>query len=128
MNDVGVGPGSGEGLPLAQAKRIDVRIALLRAAFSRGKDVAVRSAEIDGLDVNFVRLADGTTNLERLQKKLAETQPPEKKPPEEKKQSDLWGSMPLQKVSRRASWFDFIWTHGRRVPMSSTARSSSSGW
>ena len=89
VNDVGVGPGSGEGLPLAQAKRVDVRIALLRAAFSRGKDVAVRSAEIDGLEVNFVRLADGTTNLERLQKKLAETQPPEKKPPEEKKQSDL---------------------------------------
>jgi len=89
VNDVSVGPAADEGAPLAQVKRIDVRVALLRAIFSLGKHVAVRSAEVDGLNVNVVRLPDGTTNLERLQKKLAEVQPKEKKEPEKEKQSDL---------------------------------------
>src|SRR6266849_6732986 len=44
VKDVQVGPAAGEGRPLAQLKRIDVRIALLRAALSRGKDVVPRSA------------------------------------------------------------------------------------
>src|SRR5216683_1980446 len=55
---------------------------------SRGKDVLIRSAEVDGLNVNVIRFDDGTTNVERLQKKLAETQP-KKTQPEEQKQSDL---------------------------------------
>ncbi len=88
VKDVGLGPAAGEGLPLAQVKRIEVRAALLRALLSRGKDVLVRSAEVDGLDVNVIRFGDGTTNVERLQKKLAETQP-KKAQPEEQKQSDL---------------------------------------
>src|SRR5690349_24876352 len=37
VKDVGIGPAAGEGLPLAQVKRIDVRVALLRALFSAGK-------------------------------------------------------------------------------------------
>src|SRR4030081_3605262 len=45
VNDVGIGPAAGEGLPLAQVKRADVRIALLRAIFSGGKDVRVRAAD-----------------------------------------------------------------------------------
>jgi len=89
VKDVSVGPAAGEGLPLAQIKRADVRIGLLRTAFSRGKDVPVHSVEVDGLNVNVIRFDDGTTNLERLQKKLAEANPPEKKPAEDKKQSDL---------------------------------------
>jgi AsmA protein len=91
VNDVAVGPAAGEGLPLAQLKRADIRVGLLRAIFSAGKDVVVRSAEVDGLNVNVIRFDDGTTNLERLEKKLAETTPKEKeeKAPEEKKQSDL---------------------------------------
>src|SRR5712692_9393194 len=88
VNDVGIGPAAGEGLPLAQVKRVDVRAALLRAMLSRGKDVLIRSAEVDGLNVNVIRFDDGTTNVERLQKKLAETQP-KKAQPEEQKQSDL---------------------------------------
>src|SRR5712691_2504264 len=88
VKDVGLGPAAGEGLPLAQVKRIEVRAALLRALLSRGKDVLIRSAEVDGLNVNVIRFDDGTTNLERLQKKLAETQP-KKTQPEEEKQSDL---------------------------------------
>ena len=71
VDDVEVGPGEGEGVPLATVKRLEVKLALLKAAFSRGKDVDVRSAVIDGLTVNLVRLPDGTTNLERLQKKIS---------------------------------------------------------
>src|SRR5712671_3728862 len=90
VKDVGIGPAAGEGLPLAQVKRIDVRVALLRAIFTGGKDVLVRSADVDGLNVNLIRFDDGTTNLERLQKKLAQSQPQEaQKPVEEKKQGDL---------------------------------------
>jgi AsmA protein len=88
VKDVSVGPAAGEGLPLAQIKGADVRVGLLRAALSRGKDVPVHSIDVDGLNVNVIRFDDGTTNLERLQKKLAEVNPPEKKP-EEQKQSDL---------------------------------------
>ncbi|HMC34252.1 MAG TPA: DUF748 domain-containing protein, partial [Myxococcales bacterium] len=92
VSDVGIGPAAGEGVPLAQVKRIDVRAALLRAIRTGGKDVLIRSAEVDGLNVNLIRFDDGTTNLDRLQKKLAETQPKEpeaKKPAEEQKQGDL---------------------------------------
>ena len=71
-------------------KSADVRVGLLRAIFSAGKDVVVRSAEVDGLNVNVIRFDDGTTNLERLQNKLAQTTPKkEEKAPAEQKQSDL---------------------------------------
>jgi AsmA protein len=79
VEDVLVGPGEGEGEPLAQVKQIEVKVALLKAAFSRGKDIEVHSAEVDGLTVNVIRLPDGTTNLERLQKKIS-PEPAAKKP------------------------------------------------
>jgi AsmA protein len=88
ISDVQVGPGEGEGEPLAQVKDVEVKAALLKAAFSGGKDVEIRSAVIDGLTVNLIRLPDGTTNLERLQAKMS----PEKKPaeePKDKQPSDL---------------------------------------
>ena len=90
VKDVSIGPAAGEGLPLAEVKSADVRVGLLRAIFSAGKDVVVRSAEVDGLNVNVIRFDDGTTNLERLQNKLAQTTPKkEEKAPAEQKQSDL---------------------------------------
>src|SRR5216683_1709823 len=55
---------------------------------SRGKDVLLRSAEVDGLNVKVIRFDDRTTNVERLQKTLPETQP-KKTQPEVQKQSDL---------------------------------------
>lgn len=86
VEDVQVGAGEGEGAPLATIKLLEVKAALLKAAFSAGKDVEVRSAELDGLTVNLIRLPDGTTNLERLQKKIS----PEPKAEEPKKEpSDL---------------------------------------
>ena len=64
-----------------------MKLSLLRAALSKGKDIDIRSAEIDGLTVNVVRLPDGTTNLEALEKKIAQSAPPKKEEPQ--KPSDL---------------------------------------
>ncbi len=49
-----------------------VKVAALRALFSMGKDIVVRSIEVAEPMVNVVRLPDGTTNLERVQTRLAE--------------------------------------------------------
>ena len=65
-----VGAGPDEGVPLAQVKELSVKVAALRALFSMGKDIVVRSVEVTEPMVNVVRLADGTTNLERLQTRL----------------------------------------------------------
>jgi AsmA protein len=90
VKDVTVGPAAGEGLPLAQVKQADVRVGFWRAVFTLGKSIVVRSADVDGLNVNVIRFDDDTTNVERLQKKLAQTSPPKKEEqPAEKKQSDL---------------------------------------
>ncbi len=70
VRDVRVGPAAGEELPLLEVKRAEVKVGLLRALFSGGKDVRVGSAEVEGLRLNVVRLADGTTNLEKLQRSL----------------------------------------------------------
>src|SRR2546421_7689329 len=86
VSDVQVGAASGEDVPLVDLKRVEVRVALLRALFSGGKSVQVHSAEVQGLTVNVERLSDGTTNLQRFQDKLAESS--EKKAKDEK-QSDL---------------------------------------
>jgi AsmA protein len=88
VEDVQVGPAEGEGEPLVTVKDVSVRAALLKAMFSRGKDVEIRSAEIDGLTVNVIRFPDGTTNLERLQKKIA-SQPKEEAQPKPAGETDL---------------------------------------
>ncbi len=67
-----VGAAPDEGVPLAQVKELAVKVAALRALFSLGKDIVVRSVEVNQPVVNVVRLRDGTTNLERLQDRLAE--------------------------------------------------------
>jgi AsmA protein len=76
VSDVRVGPAAGEELPLLEAKRVEVKVALLRALLSRGKEVRVRSAEVEGLRLNVVRLPGGSTNAERLQRSLAEAEAP----------------------------------------------------
>src|SRR5881227_929361 len=87
VSDVQIGAASGEDVPLVDLQKVEVRVALLRAIFSAGKSVEVRSAELQGLTINVERLPDGTTNLQRFQDKLAEAS--EKKPPEQKKETDL---------------------------------------
>lgn len=66
-----VGAAPDEGVPLAQVKELGVKVAALRAVFSMGKDIVVRSVEVTEPMVNVVRLPDGTTNLERVQERLA---------------------------------------------------------
>ncbi|MGZ6076886.1 MAG: DUF748 domain-containing protein [Myxococcaceae bacterium] len=76
VTGIEVGAAEGEGVPLAQVKEVGVRVAALRALFSLGKDIVVRSVEVTEPVVNVVRLPDGTTNLERLQTRLAQQQKP----------------------------------------------------
>src|SRR4051812_11822322 len=86
VSDVSIGAAQGEDQPLVDLKRVEVKMALLRAAFSAGKDVEIKSAEIRDLTVNIERFPDGTTNLDHFQEKLA-SKP--KEPEEPKKESDL---------------------------------------
>ena len=89
VSDVQVGAAAGEDVPLVDLKRAEVKVALLRAIFSGGKDVEVRSAGIEDLAVNVERLPDGTTNLARLQEKIAQNAAKEPQPPPEEKKGDL---------------------------------------
>ena len=71
-----VGPGPGEDRPLASLRRAEVELDLWRALTSRGREVIVREAVLEGLRLDVVRFADGTTSVERLSRRLAETAPP----------------------------------------------------
>src|SRR4051812_14227475 len=53
VSDVKIGPAQGEDVPLVDLKRVEVKVALLRAIFTLGKSVEVRSAEAQGLTVNI---------------------------------------------------------------------------
>ncbi|HYO64528.1 MAG TPA: AsmA family protein, partial [Archangium sp.] len=75
VENVVVGAAEGEQVPLVELKELDVAVALWPALTSRGQDIQVKNAEVSGLTVNVVRLPDGTTNVSRLQEKLAQQQP-----------------------------------------------------
>jgi AsmA protein len=84
VTDVRIGAAQGETRPLLELPRAEVHLNLLGALLSRGKDVEVKLAEIQGLRVNVLRLADGTTNLERLARAASPPEPspaPEQAPP-----------------------------------------------
>ncbi|HTO96282.1 MAG TPA: AsmA family protein [Myxococcales bacterium] len=89
VSDVEVGAAQGEDLPLVALQRAEVKVALLRAIFSAGKSVEVRSAELQGLTVNVERLADGSTNLQRFQQALDKNAQEAAAKPKEEKPSDL---------------------------------------
>jgi len=89
VSGIEVGAGPGEGVPLAQVQETSVRVAALRALFSLGKDIEVRSIEVAQPVVNVVRLPDGTTNLERLQSRLAEQEKTKPSDPAASAPSDL---------------------------------------
>jgi len=86
IEGVRIGAAEGEPRPLLELDRAEVKMALLRALRSRGEDVRVRSAELQGVRVNYVRLKDGSTNVERLARAMEEGAPAETteapKPPE----------------------------------------------
>ncbi|WPB76853.1 AsmA family protein [Archangium violaceum] len=89
VENVVVGAAEGEQVPLAEMKKLDVAVALWPALTSRGQDIQVKNAEVSGLTINVVRLPDGTTNVSRLQEKLAQQQPKEETPPAEEQPTDL---------------------------------------
>ena len=89
VTGVSIGPGKGEAEPLLEVARVEVKAALLQALISGGKQVEVRSVEIEGLRVSVVKYPDGKTNLEHLGEALAASAPPEKKEEAEKKPADL---------------------------------------
>ncbi|NRD60340.1 AsmA family protein [Corallococcus exiguus] len=91
IQNVSVGAAEGEDLPLAEVKDVTVSVAAMPLLTSKGKDIRVQDAEVSGLTVNVIRLADGTTNVQRLQEKLAAQQPKEETPEEEKQPTDLSG-------------------------------------
>lgn len=87
LEGLSVGAAPGEELPLATIDRVEVRAKLWPIVRSRGKDLQVDVVEIHAPAFNVVRLADGTTNLEHLQEKLAET--PGEKPAEPEGETDF---------------------------------------
>ncbi|MET0403538.1 MAG: AsmA family protein, partial [Cystobacter sp.] len=90
VENVVVGAGEGEGVPLVELKRMEVAVALWPAVSSRGKDIQVKNAEVSGLTLHYVTLPDGTTNVSRVQDKLAE-QPAAEAPATDEAPTDLSG-------------------------------------
>lgn len=76
VTDLGIGAGQGEELPLLELRRAEVEANLLRAVRTGGEEIHVRSAVLEGLRVNVVKLPDGTTNVERVTKALEEGEAP----------------------------------------------------
>ncbi|MCI0668979.1 MAG: AsmA family protein [Myxococcaceae bacterium] len=71
VEDVVVGPAEGEEVPLLSLGKLDVGVALGPLLRSKGTDIQVTQAEARELTLQVVRLPDGTTNVQRLQEKLA---------------------------------------------------------
>ncbi len=89
VTGVRIGATGEEGLPLLELDRVEVRADLVGAVLSGGRRVDIRSAEVQGLRVNVVRLADGTTNLEALAKASRRPEAEPAKPAEQGPPPDL---------------------------------------
>jgi AsmA protein len=89
VDSVTVGAAEGEQVPLVSLQKLQVGVALSPLVSSRGDDIQVTNAEASGLTLNVVRLPDGTTNVSRLQDKLAAQQKPEEPPAGEQAPTDL---------------------------------------
>ncbi len=102
VEDVRIGPAAGESRPLLELDRAEVKMALLRALTSRGKDVRVRSVELEGLRAAVVKSKDGKTNLDRLAEAIARNEPPEKAPAEAPAQGEKPADLSMIRVERAA--------------------------
>jgi AsmA protein len=99
VTDAGVGAGPGEDVPLVSVRRVEVELDLWRAIRSGGKELEVRSAVVEGLHANVVKLPDGTTNAQRAADAYARANPPA---PEEEKEAEPSGPPPKVRVGRAA--------------------------
>ena len=102
VSDVGIGGRPDEGVPLLQLKRAEVSVGLFRAVFSGGKDILVRRAIVEGLQLNVVKLPDGTTNVERVQDALAKEQKAEAEKPAEQPGAKKEPALRSLRVNRAA--------------------------
>jgi AsmA protein len=80
VTDAAVGAGPGEEVPLVSVRRVEVEADLWRALRSRGRELHVRSAVVEGLHANVVKLPDGTTNAGRAADAYARANPPAEEP------------------------------------------------
>ncbi|GAB4288733.1 MAG: hypothetical protein Kow0090_01130 [Myxococcota bacterium] len=73
--------------PFVSIKKLGIRIDTIKAIVTMGKSLELSAIYVDGLQVNIIRLPDGSMSFDDILKKLAEGAPPEKvekeKPPEE---------------------------------------------
>ena len=103
VTGVSIGPGPGEGVKLLELPRAEVSVGLLRALRSGGKEILVHQAVVHGLRVNVEKLADGTTNVERLARKLGERSARQAPPqPEPQAPAGKAGPPPALEVGRAA--------------------------
>jgi AsmA protein len=80
VTDAAIGPGEGEDRPLLELRRAEVEVSLFRALRTLGKELHVRSAVLEGLRLNVVKLPDGTTNLEAVARALEDGEAPPAEP------------------------------------------------
>ena len=99
VTDAGIGAGPGEDVPLVTIRRVEVEADLWRALRTRGKELHVGSAVVEGLHANVVKLPDGTTNAERAADAYAKANPPAQEPTPEEAPS---GPPPALRVGRAA--------------------------
>lgn len=102
VTGLSVGAGEGETLPLLQVQRAEVTPYFWRAVKSGGKEIAIHEAVVEGLRVNVEKLPDGTTNVERLAKRLEERSRAEPKPAEEPAAGAEQGPPPSLEIGRAA--------------------------
>jgi AsmA protein len=89
VSDVSIGAGPGEDAPFATLARAEVEADLVKALRSRGAEIDVREAVLQGLRLNVVRFADGTTNAQRIAEALERRQPAKPAPAGEQAPADL---------------------------------------
>jgi AsmA protein len=70
VEGVEIGAGEGEPEPLATLSRAEVGVMVMPALRSRGKDIQVTQAVVTGLNVNVIRLPDGSQNVSRLLERI----------------------------------------------------------
>ncbi|HYD41259.1 MAG TPA: AsmA-like C-terminal region-containing protein [Anaeromyxobacter sp.] len=102
VTGLSIGAGPGESLPLLQLQRAEVSPYLWRALKSGGEEIAIHEAVVEGLRVNVEKLPDGTTNLERLAKRLEERSKAEPEPAQEPAQEGAAKPPPSLEIGRAA--------------------------